>query len=119
VQINSPANGTTISGSESVLLKGTAENLNGVSLWIFVQSGGLYYVNNVAPIPIKNGQWQFKDPYVGSGGVGTYGINAVLASSSCVNSIQTAKPQPGGGIAFRTLPSGCNIGDTMQVNVAP
>jgi hypothetical protein len=118
VRITSPVRGDIISKDTTVLMRGTAiGNLNGRSLWIFVWSSGAYYVNNASPITISRGDWRFDDPYIGSGGVGAYVIDAVLANSSCVTAIQSAKAQPGGGIVFRILPQGCAVGSNVPVTV--
>jgi hypothetical protein len=118
-QITSPRTEAQISRGSGVIIKGTAENLDGKSLWIFTQSDGVYYVDNPYPILVDSGKWQFDDPYIGSGGAGAYVINAILANPSCTKAMQSAKPQPGGGIAFQTLPGGCSIGDKVVVDINP
>jgi hypothetical protein len=100
-----------------VTIRGTAENLDGKSLWVFVQSSGVYYVNSSFPIVVDGGVWRFDDHYIGVGGAGAYVINAILGNQSCTTAIQSAKTQPDGGIAFQTLPSGCIIGNEVVVNV--
>jgi len=121
VDITSPKAEALIPDGPGVIIKGTAKNFDGQSLWIFTQgSDGAYWVDNSFPILIDGGQWYFDDPYIGSGGVGPYVINAILANPSCTKAIHSAPPQPdGGGIAFQTLPGGCSIGDKVVVNITP
>jgi hypothetical protein len=118
-QITSPAIEAHISRGSEVIIKGKAENLDGESLWIFIQASDTYYVNNSYPIAVDAGQWQFDDQYIGTDGAGAYVINVILANPSWTTALESAKAQPGGGKTFKTLPGGCSIGDTRVVNVTP
>jgi hypothetical protein len=116
IRILSPRNGAHLSGNQSVLVGGTATDLAGEQLWIFVQQSGIYYVSDASPIPIASGRWKFLDPYIGSSSnLGSYQISAVLANASCAAAIVSANQQPGGGVVFNSLPHGCRILDTVGV----
>jgi hypothetical protein len=117
VHITSPVSGSTVSEHTRVPLKGTAENLDQASLWVFVWSAGTYYVNDATPIKVNSNQWRFNDSYIGTGGPGIYIVDAIVANTSCVTAIRSAKQQPGGGVAFRTLPDGCSIGYKIRLKV--
>jgi hypothetical protein len=119
VYITSPASGSTVFEHTQVTLKGTAENLNQASLWVFVLSAGTYYVNDATPIKVYSNQWRFNDPYIGTGGPGLYIVNAIVANGSCVTAIRSAKQQRSGGVAFGTLPDGCSIGYKIRLKVTP
>jgi hypothetical protein len=117
VHITSPASGSTVSEHTQVSLKGTAEDLKRASLWVFVWSAGTYYVNDATPIMVNSNQWRFDDSYIGTGGPGIYFVDAIVANTSCVNAIHSATQQPGGGVAFETLPDGCSIGYKIRLKV--
>lgn len=116
VHITAPGDGAIVYGDADVAISGTADNAADADLWIFVQSGSTYYVNNAAPIVTSSGTWEFTDPYVGpSSSAGLYDIYAIIANTSCDMAIYSAKQQRGGGVAFQTLPTGCTVGDEVTI----
>jgi hypothetical protein len=117
VRITMPTNNAVATGNGGVSIHGTAADFTGMSLWIFVRSSGTYYVDNLSPIVISDGNWRFIDRYVGSNSdTGKFAIDAIVATSSCDESIRSAQQQPGGGIAFRVLPPGCTVGYSVTIN---
>lgn len=111
-----PRNGAVLHGNQSVLIEGTAKIPADSQLWIFIRRYGSYYVSDADPISIIDGRWQFLDAYVGNiSNTGNFQISAVLANSSCTASIHSAKQQAGGGVAFPSMPRGCQTLDTIGV----
>lgn len=125
--ITSPQAGQHLSGSQGVEVTGTACDMNGLTGWLFDydHQGQRYYMDDPAnsrsntPIVVDNGGWAYDDAPIGSPGDKnqTYGIAVVLASSSCTNDLEAAKPDHEGNIKFKTLPSGCQVEDSVDVVV--
>ncbi len=117
VNITEPLPGAIVYGDADVAISGNADNMADADLWIFVQSGDTYYVNNGAPLVTSGGTWQFTDPYVGpNSSAGLYEIYAIIANTSCDMAINSGKQQPGGGVKFqKVLPVGCTVGDEVTI----
>jgi hypothetical protein len=107
MRILTPGKGALLHGNQNVLIEGTAKGLADGQIWVFILREGAYFVSNSDPIAVVNGQWHFVDPYVGSSSdPGNFQIDAVLGDASCTTAINSAKQQPGGGVAFKSLPRG-------------
>jgi hypothetical protein len=118
IKITSPKNNDKISGQAGVLLHGTAKRLEkGYSIWVIDVSGDTYYRANERPIPVNRGNWEYLDRPIGEtrdpAGT-TFRLGVVRASPECANSLQTARPDHG-VVAFKELPRGCTIEDTVDV----
>jgi hypothetical protein len=122
--ITSPINGQLeVSGkNEHIIVKGTACDMSGNTGWLFWRdTDGTYYLEfyNTPPVPTISGDGGWADTITDLGNPGDndqeYGIAVVLASPTCTSELERAKPDANGDIAFRTLPSGCQIEDNVDV----
>lgn len=114
ITITSPPNGAGVAGTFTV--SGTAPDLGGDKLWLFVWSenstvpGKVYYRTSDAPIDVASGFWSTDVGALGAPGeeIGhTFILRLVRANSRCSDAIAKTAPNPTGEIFVRELPSGC------------
>lgn len=123
LRIRSPAEGTKISGSEGVLIKGYACDLVNDDGWLFdFDYHDKYYHEDYSqspgPIILSDGSWSFLDQPVGSKGDRhvPYSVTLVLADQQCNAALLAATPV-GGDYRFRKFPPGCRIVGSRNVYV--
>ena len=116
--ITSPTGGQSETGgnNEHILVKGTACDMRGKTGWLFWRdTDGTYYLEyfNNPPVPIitGDGAWSYTIEDLGNSGDKDqqYGITVVLASPTCTNELEGAKPDSNDSIGFRILPAGCQV----------
>ncbi|MGH3932580.1 MAG: hypothetical protein ACRDTF_21700 [Pseudonocardiaceae bacterium] len=114
IAITSPTNGAGVSGIFTV--SGTAPDLGGDKLWLFVWDynatvpGKVFYRESDAPIDVASGFWGIEIGPLGEPGEGighTFTLRLVRANSQCSDTIANIAPTPIGEIFVRELPSGC------------
>lgn len=114
IAITSPADGAGVSGIFTV--SGTAPNLGGDKLWLFVWDynatvpGKVFYRVSEAPVDVASGFWSTEigplgEPGEGIGHVST--LRLVRANPQCSDVIANITPTPIGEVFVQELPSGC------------
>lgn len=123
LRIISPAEGTRISGSAGVLIKGQACGLSNEDGWLFDFDYNDHYYHedysqNPGPIAARNGNWSFLDQPVGSKGDKgiPYSITLVLANQQCNATLASIKSVEG-DLRVAKFPIGCQIVDNRNVYV--
>jgi hypothetical protein len=114
VVITAPDERARVSGSEQILMEGTAQNLSTDTLWIMTKSGGakgglVYYLSSDALTEV-DGLWSAKISGLGAGqsDVGEiFTLVVVRADPACAASIVNQKPNSDGDTVFERLPDGC------------
>jgi len=111
---------THVSGKRGALLEGVAGELGSDTLWVMtLADNGLVYVSNDTPIAItSDGHWSFLDQPIGAGAsdVGsTFVMLAVRANTQCRETLQDAKPNDDGDVAFKHLPQPCVKADSLNI----
>jgi hypothetical protein len=124
--ITSPRAGQYVAnGLQGVEVTGTACGMSRKTGWLFDYdpNDGYYYLDystsSPTPVAVNNGGWAYYDTDIGNPGDKnqTYGITAVLASPSCTNELENAKPDSAGDFRFNTFPPGCQVEVTVDVVV--
>ncbi|MBO2449286.1 hypothetical protein J4573_19440 [Actinomadura barringtoniae] len=124
VTIAVPGQRADVVGKTGVRLSGTAGQLRGNSLQVFIfAQDGRYYAASGGPIPVVNGRWALSIPRLGAGArdVGSiFVIMAALADHSCVKTLKAAHADKKGNVMFKRLPRGCREGASVTVHkIAP
>jgi hypothetical protein len=119
ITIAVPGQRADVVGKTGVRLAGTAGQLRGDALQIFIfAQDGRYYAATGGPIPVVNGRWALSIPRLGAGSrdVGSiFVIVAALADRSCVKTLRAARADKKGNLMYKRLPRGCREGASVTV----
>ena len=118
VVITAPKNGSRVPGRAGVAVSGTADGMDSQTLWLLVQSHGVYYLGSQEPVNISDGTWIQGTGQIGAGtsDVGeTFVFATVIANPSCDSALRAVKPNGEGDLALRNLPKGCMKGPSLNV----
>jgi hypothetical protein len=100
-----------VTGKAGVHVTGTAGNLNGRGLRLFVlRPTGDYHLVDQAPIPVPDGRWAYYIAPFGQGeqDVGkTLVLTAVIAQGGCGDSLRADWQSSHGNVLYTRLPAGC------------
>lgn len=108
--VTSPVEGTVISASKGVVVRGTA--CPGSLIWVldFDPGDGSYFQVNTNPIVPMNGSWQQLDAPIGDPGDSkgtTYPIVVIKVTPECSRKLQTAAGDGDNTVVFNPMPAEC------------